>query len=433
VEAADLAWAYIDPKSLGFDAAVEFPPHNAGASIPPPEPLTNPNFRGLIFNYEDVTSRYINAPVPEYLRYRTVMLGWDNTARRQDRSAIFIGCTPSTFKRWLQAVLSQAMEMPVTENRLVFINAWNEWAEGTYLEPDDRYGRGFKTAKAELHASEQAVGQDPASCASARRPEGPTSYLRTPLFVQPTPENRHQGVEYLDFLSFLNTTLRPRSFFEIGTHAGNSLRSFTADAVCVDPQFLISEGAAGARKRTLLYQMSSDDFFLNFDLHDHFPIGVDIMFLDGLHLCEVLLRDFLNAERFTHARSIILLHDCLPLNARMAERVLRDGGPEEGDLRFAWTGDVWKVIPMFKKYRPDLNIRFLDCPPTGLVVIQHTDSGSEVLRTHYASIIEEMNALSLEEMGLAELWRMFPTLSSYALFQNPELATKEFGLFEEQW
>ena len=68
---------------------------------------------------------------------------WDNTARRNFRGTIFHGSTPELYRRWLQDVVQRTSERTDLDDKLVFINAWNEWGEGTYLEPDDYYGYAY--------------------------------------------------------------------------------------------------------------------------------------------------------------------------------------------------------------------------------------------------------------------------------------------------
>lgn len=151
---------------------------------------------------------------------------------------------------------------------------------------------------------------------------------------------RLKGVDYKDFIREYARRVNAESYLEIGTDSGDSLEQVECDAVCVDPSFRFRGNPAGKRKRTLLFQMTSDDFFGRYDLKDIFPQGVDLAFLDGLHHWEVLLRDFINTEKFCHIDSTILLHDCLPLNIRMAERVFRIDESEDQSTRGAWTGDV---------------------------------------------------------------------------------------------
>jgi lipopolysaccharide biosynthesis protein len=140
VESFELSHAGVAPQEFGFDACVEFPPHESGQFRVEPQHVLNPQFRGHVFDYCRTVLQYMTRPQPGYTRFRTVMPGWDNTARRQDDPDIFTGSTPDAYQAWLEWVLRQTREQQFGDERIVFVNAWNEWAEGTYLEPDLRWG-----------------------------------------------------------------------------------------------------------------------------------------------------------------------------------------------------------------------------------------------------------------------------------------------------
>ncbi len=136
-----------DPRQYGFDAAVEFPPH--GTSLPNISSelnLVSPDFRGYVVDYIEYASSKINLPLPDYKLFRTVIPRWDNTARLQNRSWIFHGSTPQDYEYWLRRLIKQTMNRRHGDERIVFINAWNEWAEGAYLEPDRKFGHQYLEA-----------------------------------------------------------------------------------------------------------------------------------------------------------------------------------------------------------------------------------------------------------------------------------------------
>jgi len=176
-------------------------------------------------------------------------------------------------------------------------------------------------------------------------------------YAKPADPGAVAGLPYLEFLALLHDARRPQTYFEIGTATGSSLDAARCRSVCVDPLFLLADGPA--KQPRALFQMTSDAFFARPDLTAIFPGGIDLAFLDGMHLYEFLYRDLMNAERYCHAGSVIVLHDCLPLNERMATREF-ERGPESEVTRGAWTGDVWKLIPTLKKYRPDLDVAYVD-------------------------------------------------------------------------
>ncbi len=143
---AALTFGHEDPRTLGFDAAVEFPPHGATiAADTYPADGVDPQFSGHILDFNKVVDRQINLPARAFRTYRTAMAGWDNTARLGDRATIFHGADPEAYERWLHTLVSEA-RLTDPAHRLVFINAWNEWAEGAHLEPDQRFGTGYLEA-----------------------------------------------------------------------------------------------------------------------------------------------------------------------------------------------------------------------------------------------------------------------------------------------
>lgn len=221
----------------------------------------------------------------------------------------------------------------------------------------------------------------------------------------------------------LGQALSPRSYIEIGTNTGLSLKAFNCDALCIDPIFQIEHDIFQKRRRLFCFQMTSDEFFQQHSIRHYLSGGPDIAFLDGMHRFEYLLRDFINTERECHDRSIILLHDCLPTNERMAERVPRIDEAEAPETRGFWTGDVWRMLLILRKYRPDLRLLVLDCPPTGLVACTRLDPGSEILSRNYYTIVDEFAQLELERYGLDQLWNEFRPTSSLGLVDPPHNLT----------
>jgi GT2 family glycosyltransferase len=137
---------FAHPRDIGFDAVIEFPPHNVTEQMDPPGPVVNPRFEGVVQDYRRVAMRFAGRELPDYPFLRTVMPRWDNTPRQQDRPHIFAAATPGAYQAWLESALQDARETCFGDERLVFVNAWNEWAEGAYLEPDRAFGHGFLEA-----------------------------------------------------------------------------------------------------------------------------------------------------------------------------------------------------------------------------------------------------------------------------------------------
>lgn len=134
------------PDEFGFDASVEFPPHTVQSTdIRSQVELTNPDYQGHIFSYDQVVDNEIRKEEPDYKLFRTAMLSWDNTARKQHNSHIFHGFSLLRYKQWLSSICNSVYRNPKysDDEKFVFINAWNEWAEGTHLEPDRKFGYGY--------------------------------------------------------------------------------------------------------------------------------------------------------------------------------------------------------------------------------------------------------------------------------------------------
>ncbi|PVE25413.1 rhamnan synthesis F family protein [Microvirga sp. KLBC 81] len=140
------------PATLGFDAAVQFPPHNINAhEITQTVTPFSSSYNGHVYDYGRLVSgaRGLLASF-DFPVIPTVFPSWDNTARRGDQGHCFIGSGPSGYASWLAEAALHAVDKPVGGGSFVFINAWNEWAEGAHLEPDQKYGHAFLRKSAEV-------------------------------------------------------------------------------------------------------------------------------------------------------------------------------------------------------------------------------------------------------------------------------------------
>ena len=134
------------PEVFDFDASVEFPPHTIKSEeIGNKVKLINAEYEGLIYSYEQVVANAVTSKEPDYKLFRTAMLSWDNTARKQNNGHIFHGFSLLRYKQWLSSIVNKVYsnQKYTADEKIVFVNAWNEWAEGTHLEPDSRYGYGY--------------------------------------------------------------------------------------------------------------------------------------------------------------------------------------------------------------------------------------------------------------------------------------------------
>ncbi len=138
-----------DPADFGLDSFVMFPPHESfGADKRRVVGDLAKDFRGQIYGYDEAVDADLKRFDTSYPWpvHRGVMLDWDNTARRNVEARIFVGASPARFRRWLAGIVEQEERNNPDPQSLLFINAWNEWAEGTTLEPSQRHGRGYLAA-----------------------------------------------------------------------------------------------------------------------------------------------------------------------------------------------------------------------------------------------------------------------------------------------
>jgi len=140
-----------DPRPFGFDGAIEFPPHKLGGHIPNINhqiEIYDPHFSGAIRDYAGVVEQSRQAMFNDFPLIKTAFPNWDNDARRQGKGMSFAGSSPQAFQDWLAELLAHARTQRFFGESLVFINAWNEWCEGAYLEPDVHFGHAYINAVA---------------------------------------------------------------------------------------------------------------------------------------------------------------------------------------------------------------------------------------------------------------------------------------------
>jgi len=159
--------------SYGFDATVQFPPHLHASPVTSLIPEKNQDFTGYIYDYTEARrSALAQFSSPSQRLYPGVMPSWDNTARQRTKSTIWVNSSPEAYLEWLSEAARLARMKFACAERFVFINAWNEWAEGCHLEPDERFGYAW------LNATSLALHQSP----SSPHPEPPAEQ---PIDVSP--------------------------------------------------------------------------------------------------------------------------------------------------------------------------------------------------------------------------------------------------------
>ncbi|MBO0827851.1 MAG: class I SAM-dependent methyltransferase [Streptosporangiales bacterium] len=182
-----------------------------------------------------------------------------------------------------------------------------------------------------------------------------------------------------ELLGHLHRLLEPRSYLEIGVSDGRSLTLSRTQTVAIDPAFKVT---SEVQCDLHLVRATSDEFFARTNPLAHFrrPV-VDLAFIDGMHLSEYTLRDFMNVERYTTPASVIVFDDMLP---RTVDEAARDR------ITKMWTGDVYKVMQALQKHRPDLLAFNVDTQPTGTSVVLVPDATAPGLTEKYDDLVEEM-------------------------------------------
>ena len=194
-------------------------------------------------------------------------------------------------------------------------------------------------------------------------------------------------VDYYELLGRVHEALRPRTYVEIGVHNGQSLAAALPGtlAVGIDPEADVTFPLQCEAK---LFAQTSDEFFAQHDLRAE--LGgrhVDLAFIDGMHLFEFALRDFVNLEQGCATSSTILVHDCLPIDAETSSRER---------TTVVWSGDVWKLVLCLRKHRPDLDVVTVDVPPTGMAFVSKLDPSSRALADRLDDLYAEYVPMTYE-------------------------------------
>jgi hypothetical protein len=188
-------------------------------------------------------------------------------------------------------------------------------------------------------------------------------------------------VRYLEFLRGVHAALAPTTYLEIGVRRGNSLALSRSSSIGIDPAYDLKPQHTRLATESALFRETSDDYFAREDPLE--PFGdrpISLAFIDGMHLVEFALRDFINVERHAHWTSVVVFDDILPRSPLEAAR--------ERATR-AWTGDVYKIVGVLRRHRPDLICLRVGAQPTGLLLVLALDPTNRVLSDRYDEIVSE--------------------------------------------
>lgn len=209
------------------------------------------------------------------------------------------------------------------------------------------------------------------------------------------------GPQYTDHLRSLHDIVRPGTYLEIGVAAGKTLRLASAEThvIGIDPAPVLEFECPN---HIQIYPISSDAFFEQVapTMLPTLP-RVSLAFIDGLHLFEQALRDFINVEACCSPDGVIAIHDTLPVAEVPA---LRSRSSKY------WCGDVWKIAPCLECYRPDLNVTTLPCFPSGLTVVTGLNPGNTALLRSFDQVVGEFATVpfSLHEERFASILANVP-------------------------
>jgi hypothetical protein len=201
----------------------------------------------------------------------------------------------------------------------------------------------------------------------------------------------NEGMHYLDVLDRTEDILKPDWYLEIGSRSGTSLARRKCNFIGVDPEFHIVRNVFNGAPQMMFMQMTSDAFF-DSRILDKLAVRPQMAFIDGMHLFEFALRDFINCERTMDEDGLVFFHDVLPFNAAMTSRQYRPGTP--------WTGDVWKTILALVECRSDLRIDVIGAAKTGLACVRGLKPGNGSLLADYDRVIARYLSLDIESYGI---------------------------------
>ena len=199
-----------DPRVYGMNAVAGFPPHKFGWNLPSLAgklKLMDPRFRGAVVSYEVMAEAAMAYRCDDFRVFHGVCPGWDNEPRRPGRGFTCVGSTPRKYGIWLENACRLALQAPDQSERIVFINAWNEWAEGAHLEPDLHYGYAYlrETARVLERTAQKAESN------LKLRPSSATPNIaarpHAGLVRRIVRKARHKGADAVDQLA---NTIRPR-------------------------------------------------------------------------------------------------------------------------------------------------------------------------------------------------------------------------------
>ena len=203
---------------------------------------------------------------------------------------------------------------------------------------------------------------------------------------------------YLHFLRALHRNVY-EGYFEIGTRTGDSLVLSQSPSIAIDPFFQLNENPIGNKDFCLMFQETSDSFFEN-RLPKLSGLKCQLAFIDGMHLFEYALKDFINLTKISSEKALFLFHDPIPWTFKMATRNNETLGRNE-----AWTGDIWKLVHILIDAGMKDNINLLGSAPSGLLAVLNPDKKIIAkLEKNYDKICAQWLDVELNEDNLLKFY-----------------------------
>ena len=179
-----------------------------------------------------------------------------------------------------------------------------------------------------------------------------------------------QDGNYLGFLRALHERVY-EGYFEIGTRGGDSLALSQSPSIAIDPYFQLGKDPIGKKDFCLIFQETSDSFFEN-RMPRLSGLKCQLAFIDGMHLFEYALRDFINLAKISSKKALFLFHDPIPWTFKMTTRNYKAKELHLGKSE-AWTGDIWKLVHILIDAGLKNNISLLSSAPSGILAVLNPD------------------------------------------------------------
>ena len=195
---------------------------------------------------------------------------------------------------------------------------------------------------------------------------------------RPEDEQIKGKIDKYEVLRQLHQILQPKLYLEIGVQSGKSLALAQCEAVGVDPMPML---AVSLPKTTKIAKVTSDEFFEE-HADSMLTRAPDLVFIDGMHLFEYVLRDFTNVERYASSNTVVVLDDIFPNSQVQAAR---------DRVTKVWAGDVWKLFDALARYRKDLKMLPVDSFPTGILLVSQLNPSSEKLAKLYDNLTNKFS------------------------------------------